>query len=286
MDVDPYRIELDVPPGVGGDRVAELLTGTDPAHVEAYIEVALNRSEPLRFTPSQVAASFGALKRWQRSGPGAGISGARLVAALEETPVFEEAVRSVFHDDLDVKRAGEFLAAIQSGDVALDVVSERTPLGTAGRTTGTELVTPENADASVIETVRERLQDDRVRLLCLHCREWTRRTKVKRVADQPECPECGSTRIAALHPWADEVVQAVRSEDKSDEQVEMTQRAHRSASLVQSHGKKAVIALAARGVGPTNAARIINNWREDEDDFYRDILAREREYARTRSFWD
>jgi len=39
-------------------------------------------------------------------------------------------------------------------------------------------------------------------------------------------------------------------------------------------------------VGPTNAARIINKLRENEEDFYRDILAREREYARTRSFWE
>jgi ATP-dependent Lhr-like helicase len=285
MDVDPYRIELDVPPGVAGERVAELLSTTDPDHVGAYIELALKRSETLRFTLAQIAASFGALKRWQRSGPGAGISGARLVAALEDTPVFEEAVRTVFHEDLDVERAGRVLSAVQSGDVAAEVVDERTPLGVSGRTTGTELITPENADASVIDTVRDRIQDDRVRLLCVHCGEWTRRTKVKRVPERPECPECGSTRIAALHPWADEVVQAVQSADKNEEQVEMTQRAHRSASLVQSHGRKAVIALTARGVGPTNAARIINRWREDEDDFYRDILAREREYARTRSFW-
>ena len=66
----------------------------------------------------------------------------------------------------------------------------------------------------------------------------------------------------------------------------MTRRAYNAASLVQSHGKHAVIALAARGVGPQNAARIIAKLREDEDDFYRDILARERQYARTQAFWD
>jgi ATP-dependent Lhr-like helicase len=47
-----------------------------------------------------------------------------------------------------------------------------------------------------------------------------------------------------------------------------------------------VIALAARGVGPRNAALIINRHRESEDDFYRDILEKEREYARTQAFWD
>ncbi len=47
-----------------------------------------------------------------------------------------------------------------------------------------------------------------------------------------------------------------------------------------------MIALAARGVGPRNAAYIINNHREDEADFYRDIIERERHYAKTKSFWD
>ena len=78
----------------------------------------------------------------------------------------------------------------------------------------------------------------------------------------------------------------MKCDDKDEEEEKMTERAYRSASLVQSHGKQAVIALAARGVGPHNAARIINKLREDEDEFYRDILRREREYARTRSFWD
>jgi len=85
----------------------------------------------------------------------------------------------------------------------------RTPIGLGGRSSGgKELLAPENADASVIKTVKERIQDDRVILLCTHCTEWkVVKTKVKRVPDQPECPECGSTRIASLNPWADEVVQ-------------------------------------------------------------------------------
>ena len=138
----------------------------------------------------------------------------------------------------------------------------------------------------MIEAVKERLMEDRVRLFCLYCADWERTTKVKRAPENPECPDCGSTRIAALHPMADDAVKAIQSEDKSEDQTDLTERAHRRANLVQAHGKQAIIALAARGVGPTNAARIIGKLREREDDFYRDILAREREYARTRSFWD
>jgi len=283
MEVDPYRIELEVPGRTGPSEVIEVLETTDPAHVEGLLELALKNSGTLKFTLAQVAAKFGALKRYQ----GRGRFGAdRLLAALEDTPVYDEAVREVFHTDLAVDEAADVLERIQSGGIDLVTARELTPVGTGGRSSGRELLVPENADASVVETLRERIQNDRVILACLHCTEWTRKTKVKRAPDQPRCPECESTRIAALNPWDDEAVKAVRAEEKDDEQERLTERAYRSASLVQSHGKQAVIAMAARGVGPHNAARIIGKLREDEADFYRDILEQERQYARTQSFWD
>ncbi|ELZ58596.1 DEAD/DEAH box helicase [Halorubrum hochstenium ATCC 700873] len=284
MDVDPYRIEFEVPHGVDPGTFREVLETTDPERLEAYLELAVKKSDALKFTLAQVAAKFGAVKRY-KEGRGR-FGGDRLLAALEDTPVYDEALREVFHADLAVPETADLLAGVQRGSIDLAIARERTPLGTAGRSAGTEFLVPDNADADVIETVRERIQDDRVILFCLHCTDWKHTTKVRRVRDQPECPDCGSTRIAALNPWDDETVAAVRAAEKDDEQERRTERAHRAASLVQTHGKRAVIALAARGVGPHNAARIINKLREDEDEFYRDVLRQEREYARTQSFWD
>jgi len=283
MEIDPYRIELETPGRVRAADVRELLEDTDPDHLRAIIELALKRSDTLKFTLVQVAAKFGAIKRWKGD---VDVSADRLLAALEDTPVYEEAVRVVFHDDLAIDAASEVLERIQSGDLEISVARERTPIGINGRSAGTELLAPENADSGVVDAVKERLLDDDVRLFCVHCTEWDRTRKVERVSENPECPLCGSTRIAALSPYADEVVQAVRSGEKDDDQRAETERAYRNASLVQGHGKRAVIALSARGVGPRNAARVINNHRESEADFYRDILEREREYARTKAFWD
>ena len=283
MEVDPYRIELEVPRSLRAADVVEVLETTDPAHVETLLELALKGSDTLKFTLAQVAAKFGALKRYQ----GTDRFGAnRLLAALEDTPVYEEALRQVFHEDLDVEAAAAVLGAVQSGEHEVEIARERTPLGSAGQSGGREFLVPDNADASVIETIRDRINDDRVILLCLHCTKWDSKRTVGSVSDTPECPECGSTRIAALNPWDDETVRAVRASEKDDEQERLTQRAYRAGNLVQSHGKQAVITLAARGVGPQNAARIIAKLREDEDEFYRDILRQERQYARTQSFWD
>jgi len=287
MEADPYRIELEVPGGTTMGDVVEILETTDPDHVGTLVELSLKNSDALKFTLAQVAAKFGSLKRWKGKGSSQNRFGKdRLLKALEDTPIYDEAVRVVLHEQLNADGAADALRRLQTGEFTLETVGERTPIGRGGRSSGRELLSPENADASVIETVKERIQSDRVLLACLHCKEWDRRQQVRRVDEQPECPNCGSTRVAALNPWADEVLEAVRSQEKDDEQQKQTERAYKAASLVQSHGKKAVIALAARGVGPRNAAYIINNHREDETDFYRDILERERQYAKTKSFWD
>jgi ATP-dependent Lhr-like helicase len=284
VDADPYRVELEVPRGVAASDVVDVLEGTDPDHVRGLIELSLKNADALKFTLAHVAATFGTLKRW-RGDARSRFGRDRLLEALADTPVYDEAVRELLHEELDVEGASRVLRQIRTGDLEVETVGGLTPLGTGGRGSSRELLTPENADASVIRTVKERIQNDRVLLACLHCEDWTTRRKVRRVRDQPRCPECESTRVAALNPWDEETVQAARATEKDEEERKHTERAHRAASLVQSHGKQAVVTLAARGVGPRNAARVINKLREDEEDFYRDILEREREYARTRSFW-
>ena len=281
MEADPYRVELEVPSRTDPGTVIQILEETDPAHVETLLELALKNSDTLKFTLAHVAAKFGALKRYDADRR---FGGDRLLAALEDTPVFDEAVREVFHTQLAVGRTEKLLADIQAGEIEIVGARDRTPLGAGGRSSGQELLVPENADASVVETIKERVLSDRVILLCVHCTEWRSERTVGSVTE-PTCPECGSTRIAALNPWDDESVAAVRAEEKDDEQERRTQRAHRAANLVQAHGQRAVIALAARGVGPTNAARVIGKLRESEAEFYRDLLEQERQYARTQQFW-
>jgi len=114
LETDPYRIELEVPNSIATSDVLAVLEETDPDHVEAIVELGLKRSDALAFRLAQVSAKFGALKRWQNQGSGR-ISNDRLLAALEETPMYEEAIREVFHEDLDIERASSVLERVQSG---------------------------------------------------------------------------------------------------------------------------------------------------------------------------
>ena len=281
LEVDPYRIHLTVPHGVTAAAVRDILLETDPDHVAPLLELSLKGSQEVGYRLAHVGKKFAAIDSIRADGPTA--SWRRLVKYFEDTPLFDEAVRELFHDDLDVSATADLLDALQAQDRHIESVNGPTPLSTAGQTAGSELLRPERADASVIETVKERLLETEFRLVCLHCREYDSVRTIDTLPDQPRCPACESTRLAAISPWADELVEALDDESAPDSD---RNRLYRSASLVQSHGKTAIIALAARGVGPQTAARIINHHREDERDFYRDILEAERQYARTRSFWD
>ncbi len=281
LEADPYRITLTLPAAIDAGTVHEVLLEVDPDHVEPLLELSLKGSQEVGYRLAHVGKKFGAIDAIRGEGPTA--SWRRLVRFFEGTPLFDEAVREIFHDDLDPEGAATILRQLAADELAVATVGGPTPLSLGGRTAGSELLRPERADASVVDTVHERLLETEMRLVCLHCREYDATRTVDTLPEQPRCPACDSTRLAVVSPWADEAVAAL---DDPDDDSGDRERLYRTASLVQSHGKRAIVALAGRGVGPQTAARIINNHRETERDFVRDILAAEREYARTRSFWD
>jgi ATP-dependent Lhr-like helicase len=107
---------------------------------------------------------------------------------------------------------------------------------------------------------------------------------VSRIADHPQCPKCGARLIAALKPYEEELYAAVKKPRKTAEERAAVQRLLKNANIVLSSGKKAVIALSARGVGPENASRILGTLTEG-DAFYREILKAERTFIQTHRYW-
>lgn len=283
MQIDPYRIELTLPRVLLAEEIKKLLIELDPTYVEPILEMTLKNTTLLRWKMVHVARKFGAFSRdvdYQR------ISMAKLLAVFEGTPMYREALREIYHDRLDIKRARWVLEKIKDGTIEV-VCSSPSPIGTSGRGGGRDVISPEHADAAVIDLLKNRIMNDRVLLFCVNCKKWKSIRQVERVAERPECPICGSRMVAALKPWEEEEIKIVKKPEKKKtaEDRRRTKRVFRNANLVLSYGKTAAIALASRGLGPETAARVVGKGQRDELEFYRDILKAEREYARTKRFW-
>jgi len=281
IQTDPYRIVLEVPRSVNPNQILEILRPEDPSALEPLLRVILKNSAFLRWSFVYVAKKFGALRRdvdWEA------VSVPRLLKAFENTPLFEEVLDKVFWERMDIPRTVEVLDRIKSGEVEL-VITRITPVGRAGLEGGRILVSPSKADHSTLMAVKNRLEKETATFFCLNCKmSW--RSGLKELPEKITCPKCDGVMVAVVGPYEKDKIARLDLRGADKESRAFAKRLFTNASLVMAHGRKAVLALMARGVGEDTAARILRSYHETEEDFLRDVLAAEITYARTKRFWD
>jgi ATP-dependent Lhr-like helicase len=221
--------------------------------------------------------------------------GRMLASTLKDTPIYVEALREIYVEKMDLENAQFVLKMIQDGLIDVEVASwrrEYSPLSLPilDRIAPQDILRPAVPTKALIDVVKERLGTAEVRLVCIFNGDYNGVRNLRGLPDTIRCPNCRSILLAATHPKDIQLIKIIKkkiSKRKLTSDEEKTwQSAWKSASLVQTYGKKALTTLAARGVGPTNAVRILHKYHRTEDDFYTDIIRAERDYARTRMFWD
>jgi ATP-dependent Lhr-like helicase len=290
---DPYRIALICPFKVEPETVALEILKFTPEDVEKILVEALQNSDLFAWRHWHVARRFGVIERKAdyRSN-----RGRMLVRAMKQSPVNTETQREVLLEKFDLLATKETVAKILDREIAVDVVTEKTgtcsPYATpiVDKIIPHDLLRPVVPSKSLTEIVRERLLSETVRLVCIFNGDWDAIRVVDQLNQKVRCPKCGSTLIAATYTRNDQLLKVVQKKKRNGkltpEEDHVWRQACFSASLVQTKGREAVVVLSGRGVGPATATRILRRVHRTEEDLYLDILKAEREYARTRLFWD
>jgi ATP-dependent helicase Lhr and Lhr-like helicase len=280
LELDAYRMLLRLPSSLRAADVRDLLLSLDPAHMPGIVRLALKRTALFKWKLVQIAKKFGAID------PDADyekISIQRLLEFFDGTVVQQEAYRELLLEYMDINAAIAIVDLIVKGEIKV-VIGPHSMIGAGGLLSSRDQIPPPTADKAVIETLKRRLEQDDVLLVCMNCRDWKSRTVVSRVPDHPKCPKCGARLIAALKPYEDELYTIIRKKSKTREERMIHQRLLKNANIVLSSGRKAVLALSARGVGPENTSRILSTMAEG-DDFYREIMKAERNFIQTHRYW-
>jgi ATP-dependent Lhr-like helicase len=281
---DPYRIIFK---GCSIEEIKKILFGYKPEDIQIILEKTLSRSSLFKFRFIHVAKRFGAISKQASFNM---INLDRLIDVYWNSPIYKETLQELFTEKLDLDRTQEIIKKIQSKEIKLKEVEGLSPLAELGfRYELQDVVKPERPEKEIFNMFKNRLMNTKVRLLCINCGNYSITDYVKNIEKEPRCKKCQSKLIAVLRPYQTEIQKIVKKwlkgQELTDEEEEKLRRIKRTADMTISYGKKAVVAMAGRGVGPETAKRILARMYRNEDEFYKEILRAEREFIKNKRFW-
>jgi ATP-dependent Lhr-like helicase len=293
---DGYRILLELTSTTDELSLDELrsnLFQIDEGVLEGVFKGALHRHFPFGYYMKFIAERFGAMKRGLMF---SGDSLRELGLRFRMTPIYDETIREALLLHVDYPRVRTICAGIRDGTIEISTFKAEdnpTPLGfhlLNKHLDVPELVAPETVRKDTIERLRYSLDNMTVDLLCFECGTLMQAVVVKSLKPKPTCSSCNSG-LLAVSSWSTDFLARIlekrlKSKPLEDGERDTLSRARRSADLVLSYGRRAVVAQCVYGIGPQTASRILARMHDDEKEFYKDLLEAKLRFITTRPFWD
>jgi ATP-dependent Lhr-like helicase len=257
MKADQYRIMLEFPSPTDGAFIQKVLSSIKTEHVEANLVTIMRHTPLFKHRFLQVAKRFGVVSRDADLGR-FGLD--RLIDAFKGSSIEHEALKEIFTEKLDFETLVHSIQGLRN----LPVHQGPSPMAVEMLESYAPELIGMKPESEILSALKARLEKRRFDLSCLYCKKWTGSGTPLSAPDK--CPNCGSGLLGVVN--------------KSDKQksIQLT------ADLYLSYGKKALLALAGRGIGPETAKKVLSRGR-DETTLLKLILQAEKQYARTKRFW-
>ena len=286
---DPYRIviEADVSPQAVLSVIEEL-HGLD---LRATTEKAVERSGIFKRRLIHAGKKCGAIAK---DADYASVSIAGIIEALRDTPVYEEAMSVIFHDDFDLPDAIDIVEKIHAGTIEVKVVEYEglTPIASIGVeeiSRRGEIVSPERLRALLKQSTRARINDTFLVAVCTNCWNFLELRKVGDLEGFEKCPVCGKPAVGLSADSYENVFSlAMKARSRAEmrgSKLKLVEALKKSAELRAEYGHAADMLLAGRGLRLSDAAALAVKLRKEGKDVVEMIIEGEREALRRRYFF-
>jgi ATP-dependent Lhr-like helicase len=286
---DPYRIviEADVSPSAVLSALDEL-KGLD---LRAATQKAVERSGIFKRRLIHAGKKCGAIAR---DADYASVSISGLIEALRETPVYDEAIDMVFHDDLDVQGAAEVVGRMARGEVEVKLLeyeglSPIARIGIEEISRRGEIVSPERLRALLRQSTRARIMETFLVAVCVDCWNYLELKRVGDLEGVEKCPFCGHRTIGLSTDSYENVFSlAMKARSRADirgKNLKLVEAVKKSAELRKEYGFSFDMLMAGRGVRLTDAASLAESMRKEGRDVIDMVIEGERDALRRRYFF-
>jgi ATP-dependent Lhr-like helicase len=288
LRTDPYRIMLQFQkPADVANLIKEALYNTSPEFLQSILELSLTKNELFEWKFMHVAKRFGAISREAEYGK---VRMGKIIDSYAGSPIYKETLKELETEKLDIALATQLLKEIQCNKIKIIFASGLSPLGKLGvQHKYAEIIGPEKPEIEIFELFKQRLLNTKVKMICVNCGQWDQTFTVKDVPDDLKCSKCDARLLGIAHAKNLEIVKIIK---KKLHNIELTaddakkfERVRKTGDLFLVYGKKAIVCLAARGVGPETTKRILAKYHKSEEDLLRDILEAEKNYLKNKRYW-
>lgn len=286
---DPYRIVIEAE--VAPSTVLSVLNGLKGQDLRAAAEKAVERSGIFKRRLIHAGKKCGAIAK---DADYASVSISGLIEALRGTPVYDEAMDVIFHDDFDVEGAAEVIARIGSGEIEVRLIqweglSPVARIGIEEISRRGEIVSPERLRALLRQSTRARILDTFVVAVCTNCWNFLELKRVGEMEGLDRCPLCSKEAIGLSTDSYENVFSlAMKARSRADirgKNLKLVDAVKKSAELRREYGHVVDVLMAGRGIRLVDAAALASKMRKEGNDLIDSVIEGEREALRRRYFF-
>jgi len=284
---DPYRIILNGGWLLTFENIKEALSRE--VNLKEILEAALKDTNLMRIRGWNVAKRFGIIPR--DLSYDSRLS-SFLLRRYHDTAFYKETLNEIFIDKFDLEKTNKILEKIRNNGLQIfyKEVEDFSSLAKTGfKFSLKNVASVYDVNEAILNIIKERLESKRHLLLCLSCGKLEKIIQTKDVQEPIYCNLCKSrlVTITSIHnEKAKEIImKRISGRKLSKDEEREYKKLWSTSSLIQNFGKKAIFVLSGYGIGPQSAARILDK-KADIKELLNEIYRSEKNFIRTRPFWD